>query len=73
MDKPNYPHGLALALPPEVWSVGLVTGESIQVLTHGFSIEDGRYVFSLLFKGSPNLDVPVLIIPADLIAPGQWP
>lgn len=69
----EFPAAKELAFPPEVWTVELVDGGVIEVLTHGFEIEDGYYVFSLLFKGSPLLDIPVLKIPASQIAPNQWP
>jgi hypothetical protein len=55
-------------MPPERWLVDLATGDVLEVLTHGYSIEDGRYVFSLLFRGSPNFEVTVLSIPASLVA-----
>jgi hypothetical protein len=38
------------------------------VLTHGYSVEGDRYVFSLLFRGTPNVDVTVLSLPAHLVA-----
>jgi hypothetical protein len=56
-----------LAMPPERWLIDLTNGEVLEVLTHGYSIEGGRYVFSLLFRGSPNFEVTVLSIPASLV------
>lgn len=58
---------MELALPLEYWHVDLVTGDTLEVLTHGHSIEDGMYKFSLLFKGEPNVDVLVLAIPDKLV------
>lgn len=63
-----YDEARTLAIAPERWFVELTTGATLEVLTHGYHIEDGRYVFSLLFKGEPNFEVTVLSIPADLVA-----
>ena len=57
-----------LAAPPERWYVDLTSGESLELLTHGYSTEDGRLVFSLLFKGHPNFFVTVLSLPEHLVA-----
>lgn len=57
-----------LAAPPERWYVDLTTGDSLEILTHGYSIEGDRYVFSLLFRGEPNYEVTVLSIPGSLVA-----
>lgn len=62
-----YDDARELACAPERWFVDLVTGDSIEVLTHGYSIEDGKYVFSLLFRGDPNFTVTVLTLPASLV------
>jgi hypothetical protein len=59
---------ITLAMPPEQWFLDLTNGEVLEVLTHGYSIEDGRYVFSLLFRGSPHFEVTVLSIPVSLVA-----
>ncbi|MGH9077068.1 MAG: hypothetical protein ACRDY0_06390 [Acidimicrobiales bacterium] len=63
-----YDNALELAIAPERWFVELVTGEILEVLTHGYSIRDGRYVFSLLFRGSPNFQVVSLSIPTGAVA-----
>jgi hypothetical protein len=63
-----YNEAIELAVAPERWFVDLVTGDSLEVLTHGYSVEDGRYVFSLLFRGEPNFEVTVLSIPESLVA-----
>ncbi|GAB4064974.1 hypothetical protein GCM10028777_13090 [Angustibacter speluncae] len=64
-------HGaLELAIAPEIWTVELRDGRSIEVLTHGYSIEGDDCVFSLLFRGEPNFEVtslrlPLALLPAD--------
>jgi hypothetical protein len=63
-----YEDALELAIAPERWFVDLVTGESLEVLTHGYSIEKGRYRFSLLFSGTPNFEVTVLSLPVEMVA-----
>jgi hypothetical protein len=63
-----YDDARELALAPERWFVDLTTGESLEVLTHGYSIKDDKYVFSLLFRGQPNFEVTVLSVPAALVA-----
>jgi len=57
----------SLAMPPEHWFVDLTTGDTLEVLMHGHSIEGERHVFSLLFKGKPNFEVAVLSIPSSLV------
>jgi hypothetical protein len=42
--------------------------DTLDVLTHGYHIEDDRYVFSLLFQAEPNFEVTVLSIPGHLLA-----
>jgi hypothetical protein len=42
----------------------------MEVLTHGYSVEDGFCEFSLLFEGQPNFFVPSLRIPLDLLEEG---
>jgi hypothetical protein len=64
----TYDQAQTLAIAPEQWFVDLTTGDTLEVLTHGYSIEDGRYVFSLLFKGEPNFEVTVLSLPVALVA-----
>jgi hypothetical protein len=67
VDETFYPDALELAVPPEQRTMRLTTGEVMRVLTHGFSIEEGKYDFTLLFRRAPNLDVPALGLPGDLI------
>ena len=64
----DYERARELACPPERWFIDLVTGETLEVLTHGYSIEGDRYVFSLLFRGTPNFNVTVLSLPAAMVA-----
>ena len=56
-----------LAIEPERWRIKLKSGAFVEVLTHGYSIESGRYLFKLLFRGEPNFEVVVLNMPADLV------
>jgi hypothetical protein len=63
-----YEEARELACPPERWFVDLVTGETLEVLTHGYSIQGDRYVFSLLFYGTPNFEVTVLSLPVSMVA-----
>jgi len=55
-----------LLLPPNHWSVDLATGDTLELLTDGFSTKDGRYVFSILFKGKPHFLVTTLSMPIGL-------
>jgi hypothetical protein len=59
---------LELALAPERWYVELKTGEVLEILTHSYTTREGRYVFSLLFVGSPDFLVTSFSIPEDLVA-----
>jgi hypothetical protein len=59
---------LELALAPERWYVELKTGEVLEILTHSYTTHDGRYVFSLLFVGSPDFLVTSFSIPEGLVA-----
>lgn len=61
---------LELAVPAEHWEVELRDGNQINVLCHGYSVEDNQVVFSLLFKGSPNFEVNTLTIPISLMPIG---
>jgi hypothetical protein len=58
-----YDGALELACAPERWFVELTTGDTLEVLTHGYSIQGGRYVFSLLFRGEPHFEITVLSLP----------
>lgn len=60
------PHRV-LTLEPEHWTVRLREGGTLEVLAHAWTIEGDDCVFSLLFEGQPNVDVPVLRIPKDLL------
>lgn len=67
-----------LAMEPELWVVGLRDGSSIEVLTHGYSIEGEDCVFSLLFRGTPHFEVtslrvPLALLPRDFDSQGRWP
>lgn len=64
----EYEDALELTCPPQRWFVDLVTGETLEVATHGYSIENDRYIFSLLFCGTPNFEVTVLSLPAAMVA-----
>lgn len=57
-----------LTSEPELWDVKLRDGRAIQVMAHAWTIEGDECVFSVLFEGRPNVDVPVLRIPKDLLA-----
>lgn len=61
------PH-VELAMEAEHWEVQLRDGRSIDVLAHAWTIDGDDCVFSLLFKGAPHVDVPVLRIPRDVLA-----
>jgi hypothetical protein len=63
-----YEDALELAMAPERWYVDLVSGETLEVLTHGYSIREGTYVFSLLFRGTPHVQITALTIPEHLVA-----
>lgn len=63
-----YPEAVELAFPPERWIVDLRGGESLEILTHGYSVEDGYYHFSLFFAGKPVFGLTVLKIPEHLVA-----
>ena len=60
------PHRV-LTLEPEQWTVRLRDGRTLEVVAHAWTIEGDDCVFSLLFEGQPNVDVPVLRIPRDLL------
>jgi len=60
------PHRV-LTLEPELWTVRLCDGRALEVLAHAWTIEGDDCVYSLLFEGNPNVDVPVLRIPKDLL------
>jgi hypothetical protein len=40
-------------LEPDAWIIQLRDGSEIEVLAHGYRVEDDECVFSLLFEGSP--------------------
>ena len=63
-----YEGAIELAMPPERWYVDLVTGETLEVLAHAYSLEGGRYTFSLLFRGNPHFELTSLSIPAAMVA-----
>lgn len=61
------PGALRLALEPDAWTIRLRDGSEIEVLAHGYSVDDQECVFSLLFEGSPNFEVTSLRIPRALL------
>jgi len=63
-----YENAIELAIAPGRWFVELVTGETLEVLTHGYSIHEERYVFSLRFRGSPNFQVTSFSLPVSAVA-----
>jgi hypothetical protein len=63
-----YEDAVELDGAPQRWYVTLTTGDTLEVLTHGYSIEGDRHVFSLLFKGRPGFFVTVLSLPSALVA-----
>lgn len=56
-----------LAIAPEIWTVELRDGRSIDVLAHGYSIGGDHCVFSLLFRGEPHFEVTSLRLPLALL------
>ena len=60
------PHRV-LKLEPEVWAVRLRDGRMLEVVAHAWTVDGDDCVFSLLFEGTPAVDVPVLRIPLDLL------
>lgn len=64
------PGALRLTSEPELWNVRLRSGEELEVLTHGYSIEGDDCEFSLLFEGTPNFFVTSLRIPLALLEDG---
>ena len=69
LDEPRIVPHVTLAMEVEHWDVRLRDGRTIDVLAHAWAIEGSDCVFSLLFAGAPNVDVPVSRIPLDLLAP----
>jgi hypothetical protein len=64
----TYDDALELVIPPNRWFVDLTTGDTIEVLAHSYSIQGDRCVYSLLFRGTPNIDVTMLSLPVSLVA-----
>lgn len=64
------PGATCLALEADAWIVQLRDGSEIEVLAHGYSIEDDHCVFSLLFEGNPNFEVTSLRMPMSLLPDG---
>lgn len=63
----SFPPDMRLASEPGQWQVTLSSGELIQLLAHGFSIEEDQYVFSLLIEGTPAFEVDVMRIPVSIV------
>jgi hypothetical protein len=62
-DDNELPRGSVLASDAELWTDTLRDGTPFKIRAHARAIEDGHVVFSLLFEGTPKVDVPVLRIP----------
>lgn len=58
---------LELAMEPELWTFNLRDGSQLTVLAHSRTIDGSEVVFSLLFRGKPNLLVESLRIPLALM------
>lgn len=56
-----------LLMEPEIWTIQLRDGGSLQVLTHGYRVEGEHCLFVLFFEGSPNFEVVSLRIPVNLL------
>ncbi len=59
-----------LASDPELWTIDLRDGNQVTVIAHGYSVEGGEAVFSLLFRGTPHFAVESLRIPLELMPEG---
>jgi hypothetical protein len=59
-----------LATDPELWTVDLRDGRQITVMAHGYHVEPGEVVFSVLFGGRPPVEVDTLRLPLDLLPEG---
>jgi hypothetical protein len=44
----RFPSDMQLASEPGIWKVVLTSGDGLELLTHGYSIEGEEYVFVLL-------------------------
>ena len=58
---------MRLASEPGEWRVTLTSGETIQLLAHGYSMEEDEYVFSLLMDGKPPFEVQAARLPRSIV------
>jgi len=49
---------MQLASEPGEWEI-VLGGITMQLLAHGFSVEHGEYIFTLLMEGDPPCEVVV--------------
>jgi hypothetical protein len=63
----NIEDAKCLALEPGTWDIDLANGSVLHVLSDMWHIDGDDCVFSLLFEGTPNIDVESLRIPLRLL------
>ena len=59
---------LELANEPGTWQVTLLGGSTLNVTAHGYSEEQGSYIFSLLLKGQSCFEIDILRTPSNLVS-----
>jgi hypothetical protein len=50
------------------WEVALVTGGTLRLAAHAYSLNNGQYVFVALAEGRPNYEIELAVIPEDLVS-----
>lgn len=66
-EQANSATSMQLTSEPDTWKVRLTTGDELQFITHGYSVQDDHYVFVLLMEGTPCFEVTVLRIPVAVV------
>jgi hypothetical protein len=50
------------------WEVALVTGGTLRLAAHAYSLNNGQYVFVALAEGRPNYEIELAVIPEGLVS-----